>query len=229
MADSEPASTASPAPSPSRTTSPIRCEYCGEQLVDAPVRCPKCGRPTGKAPAPADAGPPEGTGQSPEAAFDIPARGHGPSMGGVVAVLFAIIIALLIVAMATGYNQNIPYLHPAANNNVSVVGDRTVYAFLFVSNGTLVNSTVGTICPTCPISVPPGGAFNYTLRIVNDLNSSIDVTSITSGSGFTIGSVTPRLPIFLAGDLSEEVTLAILAPNNGGVYVLPVTLGISVA
>jgi len=144
-------------------------------------------------------------------------------------VLFAVVIALLLVAMATGYNEQVPYLHPSPSGGVLVIGDRSSFHYLFVGNGTQLNATVGSLCPDCPLHVAAGSSFNYTLMLVNELNSSYELTTVSAAAPFGLGATQPELPFFLAGHLSETLTLTVRAPPEGGTYVLGLSLELSVA
>ncbi|HTT44502.1 MAG TPA: hypothetical protein VMH38_00600 [Thermoplasmata archaeon] len=159
--------------------------------------------------------------------FEYPAP-PGPSTGAILSVFLLVGIGILLVLMVTGYNQQIPYLHPSTGPKVTVAGDRVSVEYQYLSNGSLSNSTIGELCPGCPFTVPAGTTFSYTLEFGFGSNESQDLNSLSVQPPFHLVSTDARLPIHVAAYLSQTIQLTIGAPAAGGVYVLPLAASVSV-
>jgi hypothetical protein len=153
----------------------------------------------------------------------------GSSPGGGAAILLAILVVLLLIVMITGWNNDVPYLHPSTKDQVTVAGDRTTYSYLFLHNGTRLNTTLGELCPNCPFDVAPGADFSYPFDLVNPMNQSIELTSMTAAPPFQVVSYAPSENSLLPGGLSQELTLTLLAPSNAGVYAVSLGVGVDVS
>lgn len=153
-----------------------------------------------------------------------------PSSTGaaVVAVLLCIVV-ILVVLMVTGINQEIPYLHPASGNTVTVYGDRVTYDYEFVANGTLQNVTNGYLCAQCPIHLAASAGFTLDLNITNPNNASEDVGRLVVSPPFVLASVTPSASTVIAAGLSEAYTLTVEAPAEPGAYVVAIVASINVS
>lgn len=152
----------------------------------------------------------------------------GLSIGGALAAIFAIAVVVLLVLMVTGYNQSVPYLHPASAPSVTLAGDRDTVDSL-MSNGTWVNVTESTLCSECPYSVTAGSQFTYTITLTNGFSpNGMEVQTLSANSPFQLVSWTPQHELIAAG-LSQEISLTMVAPSSSGVYVIPLILIIDVS
>jgi len=152
----------------------------------------------------------------------------GVSASGGAAVLLAVVVVVLIFLLVSGWNSHIPFLHPSTNSGVTVIGDRTTYSYLYVQNGTILNATAGTLCPDCPLEVPPGASFTYDVTLVNDGNHTIEIAGIAVGAPFLLLSYTPSGTFLIAPGLSEPVGLHLVAPSGAGTYAIPILISVDV-
>lgn len=147
---------------------------------------------------------------------------RGMSLGGGVAITLAILVVVLLVLMVTGYNNGIPYLHPASTAGATIVGDRDSLSYL-QANGTTVTSTMSGLCPECPFTVGLGAQFTYDLNLTNDFKNRSEVGSISASSPFSVVSWGP-IGTEVGGGLSQEYTIILQAPSQSGVYTVPLII-----
>jgi len=138
-------------------------------------------------------------------------------------------VVVLLVLMASGYNREVPWLHPAASTSATIIGDRDQVTYLFLENGTLLNDTFSALCPECPITVASSGSFAYSLTVTNPFNASMEVTHLSAAPPFTVLGTSPAPPQPIAAGLSQTFELSLRAPTAGGVYAIPFVLSVSVA
>jgi ribosomal protein L40E len=221
----------SPAQSPEATVrkDPKKpCPNCGTPLPPDASYCPKCGEmqpdePSGRSGhRTARRGPPE---LYPE---DVVPPTSGISASSGVAILLAVLVVILLVLMVSGYNQAVPYLHPASNTQATIVGDRLSATYSYVSNGSSVTSTIGTLCPNCPMDLTTGSSFTYKITLANTQNASIELTSISTEPPFKLSSYQPSQQLIVAG-LSQSFTLTLVAPTSPGLYTIPLVVAFNVA
>jgi hypothetical protein len=149
----------------------------------------------------------------------IPPSGPGISLGGAAAAIFLVIIVILLVLMGTGYNNNIPYLHAGSPPGLTIAGDRDTFHYL-LANGTIVTTVVDSLCAQCPFTVPYGAQFTYTINITNGFSGVLEVTAISTLSPFEVSGFTP-VQTQVAGGLSQDYTVTIDAPDQGGAFAVP--------
>ncbi|SRR5579871_185182 len=152
----------------------------------------------------------------------------GVSASGGATILLAVVVVVLIFLMVTGWNSQVPFLHPSTNSGVTVIGDRTTYSYLYVQNGTMLNATAGTLCSGCPLEVPPGATFTYALTLVNDGNHTIEIAGIAVAAPFSLLSYTPSGTFLIAPGLSEPAGLHLVAPSGAGTYAIPILISVDV-
>lgn len=182
--------------------------------------------PDGVLPAPKTGPPPPEPPTYPD--LDAPAPSN---VGSALAVVFLVIIVILVALMATGLNEQIPYLHPVGGPTqvLTVYGDRLTYAYEFVANGSLQNITIGYICPQCPLSLPTGTSFTLQFSLSNPNNATEEVDRFTTQAPFALKSVSPSSAVPIAAGLSENFALTFEAPETVGTYVVPIVANINVS
>jgi hypothetical protein len=141
-------------------------------------------------------------------------------------VLLAVVVVILLVLMATGYNNNIPYLHASNAAGVTIAGDRDLIQFQ-LSNGTTDRESVGSLCALCPFSVGLGAQFTYNVTVTNEFDVPMEVDGISTTSPFGIVTWGPT-QLEVAGGLSQEYAVTVLAPGQTGVYTVPLLIAADV-
>ncbi len=151
----------------------------------------------------------------------------GIPVGAAVSVILTILVVILLVLMVTGYNNGIPYLHPGTPPGATIIGDRDSMNFLF-ANGTSYVATGSTLCPQCPFTVGLGADFTYLLNITNGFQNRSEVVGISAAAPFLVDSWGPH-GTQVAGGLTQEFTIIVVAPSQSGVYTLPLVIQSDVA
>ena len=178
------------------------CSKCGSPVPPGSGFCAKCGASIG-APAAAPTGASQFQPQPPK-------RKSRKLLWIIIGVVVVIVI---IVIAALAY---------VGTNTVKVTGENWTIAY--------DGSTSGYFGPspqsfTQSISGTTGDSFTYTLTLTSSAAFlTHNISAITVASPFSLGSVSPSLPISVTPGGSATITLTITMPSSGGSYVLSGTV-----
>lgn len=204
----------------------VKCAQCGSDNPGGASFCASCGASLAST---SGRDPPRRRNREHELyPEDIVPPTSGISAATGASILLTVLVIILVILMATGYNQNIPYLHPATSTQATIAGDRQTITYQYVGNGSSTIVTIGTLCAGCPMALATGSTFTYKITLSDPLNQSIELTGIIAQAPFVLSSYEPTQPLIVSG-LSQPIDLNLVAPANAGLYTIPLQVTFNVA
>lgn len=129
-------------------------------------------------------------------------------------VIIGVVVVIVIIVIAA--------LAYVGTNTVKVTGENWNIAYDGATSGYFGPSPQSF---TDSVSGTTGSSFTYTLTLTSSAALlTHNISSITVASPFSLGSVSPSLPISVSPGGSATITLTITMPSSSGSYVLSGTV-----
>ena len=152
-------------------------------------------------------------------------RGRRIFVGAAIVCVSALAAEALLLSLPEG--PNVPGTTRSPQSSVVEVADVDLIDSYATSNLSDTSYLQQADCGCAPLNVPPGQQFSWWVQFGNTDRVNHTVESIQVDSPFVLSRISPSPTVSLPPGGTATVTLVILTPSDGGVYVVTGSVTVS--